>query len=195
VSNGALQRFYPSDLGCFIRSWFADPRAVGAVVPSGRALARLMTRGVSPGARVVELGPGTGTVTRAILDRGVDEQDLVLVENDARFAAMLATRFPRATVLEADATQPHQGLEALSGTIDCVISGLPLVLFSNQDKRKVLRLWSSLLAEDGAVYQFTYRARCSIPKRLLAERGLRAARVGMVALNVPPAFVYRVERA
>lgn len=194
MSNGALQRFYPSDLGCFIRSWFADPRSVGAVVPSGRALARLITRGVSPGARVVELGPGTGTVTRAILERGVDEGDLVLVENDRRFAAILASRFPRATVLESDATATSTAIEALRGKIDLVISGLPLVLFPNGQKRELLRLWFSLLAENGTFYQFTYAARCSIPRRLLAEQGLVAKRVGMAALNVPPAFVYRVER-
>lgn len=195
MSNGVLQRFYPSELGDFLRCWLADPRAVGAVAPSGKALARLMTRDLYPGARVVELGPGTGTLTVAILERGVGEEGLVMIEQSAEFVKVLARRFPASTIVRGDATKPNVALAPLKGSIDFIVSGLPLVLFSNEQKRDLLRHSFDLLAARGALYQFTYGGRCPIGRRVLAELGLVAKRIGMAALNVPPAFVYRIARA
>ena len=73
------------DLGHFFKSLLKNPLSIGAVAPSGRFLARLMATTLEPGARVIELGAGTGTVTQAILDAGVEPKDLYLVEQDARF--------------------------------------------------------------------------------------------------------------
>jgi hypothetical protein len=70
----------PQQLARFFRSWIQDPLAIGAVAPSGRVLAKLMVRDLVPGARVVELGAGTGTLTQAILDRGV--QPAAIVEGE-----------------------------------------------------------------------------------------------------------------
>src|SRR5699024_2600263 len=82
----------------FFLDWLQNPLTVGAVAPSGRELARLMTAGVAPGARVVELGAGTGTLTQAILERGVHPADLHIVEQNESFAAMLRGRFPSCPV-------------------------------------------------------------------------------------------------
>ena len=83
----------------------AAPRLTGAVAPSGRALARAMARAAGDlrHGLVVELGPGTGPVTRALLERGVDRSRLVLVEYDPRFCRMLESRFEPATVIQGDA--------------------------------------------------------------------------------------------
>jgi phospholipid N-methyltransferase len=194
VSLGSLQQYYATEFRSFLRCWIDDPRAVGAVAPSGRALARLMTAQLRPGARVLELGPGTGTVTRAILDRGVLPRDLYLLERSPRFAAMLGESFPDATVVLGDATHEHAMLAPLSGTFDFVVSGLPLVLFSATQKRTLLGRAFELLSEAGSLYQFTYGLRCPIRRNLLADSGLAASRIGTVALNVPPAFVYRITR-
>ncbi len=89
----------------FFRSLMTAPRLTGAVAPSGRPLARAMAQAVG-GLRhglVVELGPGTGPVTRALLERGLDPRRLVLVEYDPGFCRMLERRFERATVIEGDA--------------------------------------------------------------------------------------------
>src|SRR5204863_12609 len=83
----------------FIRSLIERPFATGAVTPSGRILARTMARYVEPEipGPVVELGPGTGPVTEALVEHGVDPARLILVEFNPRFCALLGARFPRAT--------------------------------------------------------------------------------------------------
>src|SRR5208283_4436038 len=89
----------------FFRSLMAAPRLTGAVAPSGQPLARAMARAVGDIRHgvVVELGPGTGPVTRALLERGLDPRRLVLVEFDPSFCRMLESRFEAATVIEGDA--------------------------------------------------------------------------------------------
>jgi len=191
------QQQRPSALayGRFLRSWLNDPLAVGALAPSGRSLARCLAREFAPGHRVVELGPGTGIVTREILARGVQPSDLVLVERCAGFADHLEQEHPALTVLRGDATEPQQGLVALRGTVDFVVSGLPLVLFSREQKLRLLTECFGLLREGGALLQFTYGGRCPVAKRDLERQGLVAKCIGFIALNMPPAFIYRIARA
>jgi phospholipid N-methyltransferase len=180
------------DTGSFIRGWVRDPRATGALLPSGRALARLMASGVVAGERVVELGAGTGTVTEAILRRGVLAQDLTLIERNAEFAAILRRRFPHCRVVRADALSFSQQMDR--GMFDCVVSGLPLLLFSIEDKVRLLEQALSVLGPRGRLQQFTYAGFCPIGRDLRVRFGLRASLVGVAARNLPPAFVYRLER-
>ena len=190
----ALARIIPDSYRQFLRSWIEAPLAVGAVAPSGRPLARLMTRDLKPGQRVVELGPGTGTVTREILAQGIAPGDLYLIERCRGFAEMLERAFPGSNVLSGDATEPQPALAALAGRIDLILSGLPLTLFSRAQKARLLTQCRTLLGEQGALIQFTYGGRCPLDRRLLAEHGLEARCIGLIALNMPPAFVYRIAR-
>ena len=80
--------------GVFFRSWIRDPFHVASIVPSGRWLAKLMATGLEPGARVVELGAGTGTLTEAILDRGVLPEDLTSWNNIPNSSECSASAFP-----------------------------------------------------------------------------------------------------
>jgi phospholipid N-methyltransferase len=179
----------------FFRSWVQNPLAIGAVAPSGRTLAKLMVKDVQADARVMELGPGTGNVTRAILDSGVDERNLYLVERDAAFARLLRARFPKATVLHEDATALTAHTRALAGTFDFIVSGLPLVLFSRDQKERVLANVLTLLKPTGAFHQFTYGGRCPIRRSVRDALGLDKVLLGIAPFNVPPAFVYRLCRA
>ena len=153
-----------------------------------------MAKGVHSGARVMELGPGTGNVTRAILDGGVDERNLFLVERDASFARLLRERFPRATLLHEDATALAAYMRELAGTFDFIVSGLPLVLFSRTQKERLLAHVLELLKPTGAFHQFTYGGRCPIKRSVRDALGLDTALVGIAPFNVPPAFVYRLCR-
>jgi phosphatidylethanolamine/phosphatidyl-N-methylethanolamine N-methyltransferase len=188
------QRVADADLRQFFRSWVQDPLAIGAVAPSGQKLARLMVADLHPGARVMELGAGTGTVTQAILERGVAPSDLYLVERDERFARLLERRFPGATLLQADATALGDAATDLGGSFDFIISGLPLVLFSNARKRRLLSQIFDLVSPSGAYHQFTYGGFCSIRRSVLRSLGLKASLIGVAPINVPPAFVYRIRR-
>src|SRR5437588_9537868 len=89
----------------FIRSWFERPLSTGAVTPSGRVLARTMARYVDPTivGPVVELGPGTGPVTEALIAEGIESERLVLLEFNPTFCQLLRARFPAAPVVQGDA--------------------------------------------------------------------------------------------
>lgn len=178
----------------FFLGWLQNPLSIGAVAPSGRELARLMTEGLGPGARVLELGAGTGTLTRAILRRGVAPSDLFIVEQNPRFAEALRSRFPGCQVVAAEAQSVAQHLQGLRGGADFVVSGLPLLLFRAEEKARVIEQALSMLARGGCIHQFTYAGRCSVNRDLLTRYGLAASLIGVATLNIPPAFVYRLGR-
>ena len=178
----------------FFKNWLHDPFQVASIVPSSRSLARLMATDLCSGARVVELGAGTGTLTQALLDRGVRPADLYLVENNDAFASILGMRFPGATIVHADAQTLNERLEPLAGTIDYVISGLPIVWFDKDKKTRILDATFTLLKRGGALHQFTYLGKPPVSKRMMTDLHLKARLLGMTVANFPPAFVYRFTR-
>jgi phosphatidylethanolamine/phosphatidyl-N-methylethanolamine N-methyltransferase len=181
--------------GKFFFGWLRNPRAVGAVFPSSPSVGKLLVTGVRPGARVIELGGGTGTVTQAILDAGVNRDDLLVLEKDATFAKFLKRRFPGVKIINADAVTLDRYAGELSGPADFVISGLPLLLFSNAEKTRLLEHVFAALAPTGRFHQFSYVARCAVPAENLRALGARASLIGVAPFNVPPAFVYRLRRS
>jgi phospholipid N-methyltransferase len=183
-----------AEVRLFSSAWRSSPHKIGAVVPSGRALARLLTRDIGIGTvPIIELGPGTGVVTQALLERGIPEDQLALIEMNGIFAAALRTRFPDARIFETDATSLSHLFDddELAGA---VVSGLPLISMSPEAVQAVLEGAFSVLRPDGAFYQFTYGLWFPVPRKTLRHLGLRAKRVGWAALNFPPASVYRVDR-
>lgn len=178
----------------FFLGWLKDPFAVASIWPSGRLLAKLMATGLHRGARVVELGAGTGTVTAAILASGVRPQDLFLIEQNRDFAAILKRRFPGACVAAIDAASLPASLPQLLGTVDYVISGLPILCFKKAAKTRILADSFALLRPGGCFHQFTYGGRPPVGRRLLTSLGLKASLLGVSPINIPPAFAYRFER-
>src|ERR1044071_5499901 len=113
----------------FIRSWIEKPLITGAVSPSGKALARMMAKPIDPSmpGQILEIGPGTGPVTEALIERGVDEERLILLEFNPGFVTLLRQRFPRATVLQGDAYDVFSLTQnVLTGPVAGVVSSLPL---------------------------------------------------------------------
>ncbi len=183
-----------SDGNAFLREWLSDPLRVASVTPSGKALAAMMTREIGPGdAPVIELGPGTGVFTDALIARGIPEQDLVLIEMGASFAQLLRFRLPRARVLEMDATR--LGKIELAGGAGAVVSGLPVLAMPPRVVMQIVHGAFVHLRPGGAMYQFTYGPRCPVRRQILDRLGLEAERVGHAVLNIPPAAVYRITRA
>jgi len=184
-----------TDIVPFLRAWVANPLQVAAIAPSGNALAELMTRDISAATGpVLELGPGTGVFTRALVGRGVRESNLILVESGARFAGMLEVRFPESRVLRMDAARLARAHVCRRDELGAVVSGLPLL---SMPPRKVMAILAGVfpyLRADGAMYQFTYGPRCPVSRRMLDRLGLRAQRMGTALMNMPPATVYRITR-
>ncbi len=143
----------------FLKTLFERPRLTGAVAPSGRYLARAMARSVDPGGEglVVELGPGTGPVTRALVERGVARERLLLVEYDDGFCRLLAQRFAPVRVVQGDAYDlPRTLAGLLDRPIGAVVSSLPLLNQPPEKRAKLIADAFALMGEGGVFVQFTY---------------------------------------
>jgi phosphatidylethanolamine/phosphatidyl-N-methylethanolamine N-methyltransferase len=177
----------------FLRSWIEKPLHMGAVMPSGKMLARTMAQYVNVDSMepVVELGPGTGAITNALIEHGVDQKRLVLVEYNPGFCALLRDRYPQATVVQGDAYALRDSLwNVLSAPAAAVVSGLPLVTKPMLTRLKLIRDAFGALAPGAPFVQFTYSVAPPIPKSLPGVSTEASERIWM---NLPPArvWVYR----
>ena len=176
----------------FLSAWLRDPRQTGSLLPSGSSLARAMAAQVDPGpGLVVELGVGTGAITRALIARGVTPQQLVLVEKDPALSGTLKQRFPDTVVLCGDAAR-LKGLLQRAGVGCCstLISSLPLLSMRCLTRTRVLSQIFGVLGSHGTLVQFTYSPLPPIPDTLARALGLSGTRVGRVLWNLPPAAVW-----
>lgn len=107
---------------------------------------------------------------------------------------ILQRRFPQTAVLRVDAAKVDEHLSAVAGSVDVVVSGLPILCFDALKKSAILSGAFSLLRPGGRFHQFTYLGRCPVGRRMLSNLGLRASLIGVSPINVPPAFVYRLQR-
>ncbi len=186
-----VNRGFRSALGLFWRRWFSNPLAIGAVVPSAPGLARRMAREVvwGEGEAVVELGPGTGTVTRALIASGVPEDRLILVERDAEMHGFLVEQFPDATVIHGDAAELAEVLpRQWNGRVSTVVSSLPLLGVPADRRARIADAAFSAMTDHGRLVQYTYSLFC--PLRGAAPH-IRGQRTGFAAFNLPPATVWR----
>jgi len=177
----------------FIRSWIEKPLSTGAVMPSSRVLARAMARYVDPQAAgpVIELGPGTGPVTQALVKQGIDPARLILVEFNPDFCRLLRSRYPQATVVQGDAYRLRRLLETyVDEPAAAIVSGLPLVTKPLRTRLRLISDAMTLLAPGAPFVQFTYAMLPPIPKEL---SGVRAEASELIWMNLPPArvWVYR----
>jgi phosphatidylethanolamine/phosphatidyl-N-methylethanolamine N-methyltransferase len=179
----------------FLRSWLERPLVTGAVTPSSRMLARTMASYVDPRVPgpIIELGPGTGPVTDALIRRGVAQDRLVLVEYNPEFCKLLKRRFPKATIVEGDA---YDIQEALDGVVAepgaAVISSLPLFTKPLETRIKLLQAVQELTRPNAPFVQFTYAVVPPIPKN--PDR-YTATASNRVWLNLPPARVWVYSQA
>lgn len=178
----------------FLRSWLERPLVTGAVTPSGKLLARTMAAYVDPRVpgQVIELGPGTGPVTEALVRRGVAQDRLVLVEYNGDFCKLLARRFPKATIVQGDA---YDIAETLNGVVDekaaAVVSSLPLYTKPMEQRLALLEAAHDLMHAGAPFIQFTYAVAPPIPAR---GRDYMASGSNRVWLNLPPARVWTYRR-
>jgi len=194
MSSSELQQHTPEDFGRFLRSWIQNPLAIGALAPSSRLLAKRMAAGLDEHSRVIELGAGTGTLTQGLLDAGVKPENLYLVERDEHFLSILARRFPGCPLVAADALHLAKHFAGAVGSFDFVISGLPLLLFAPQQRRRLMGQVFEVLKPTGVLHQFTYGGRCPLGRELREQLGIERSLIGFAAFNLPPAFVYRFAR-
>ena len=177
----------------FIRSWIERPFSTGAVTPSGKILARTMARYVDPNSigPVVELGPGTGPVTEALVEAGVNPGRLVLVESNPAFCRILRARYPDATLVQGDAYGMRRLLETLLlQPAAAMVSGLPLITKPVRMRLRLIRDAFDLMVPGAPFVQFTYAVASPLPKRF---GGFSIEASERIWMNIPPArvWVYR----
>jgi phosphatidylethanolamine/phosphatidyl-N-methylethanolamine N-methyltransferase len=187
----SLDRF--EDEARFLRSWIERPLVTGAVTPSGKLLARTMASYVDPRVPgpVIELGPGTGPVTEALIRRGVAQDRLVLVEYNPDFCRLLKRRFPKATIVQGDAYDIRASLDgAIGEPAAATVSSLPLFTKPLEMRLDLLRAAHDLMHPGAPFIQFTYAVVPPLPPR---SRDYTAKGSNRVWLNLPPArvWVYR----
>jgi len=177
----------------FVR-WLKAPHRIGAVAPSSRHLARAIAQEVAdvgPGP-VIELGGGTGSVTRALLEAGIAPERLIVVERDELLYRHLREHFPKIRVLRGDARRLRKLLAPLGITAAAaVVSGLPLISMPRPTRNRIIAESFALLASGAPFVQFTYGLTSPIARERLGLKGRIAARVWA---NIPPASVWRYER-
>lgn len=172
-----------------------NPRRTGAVFPSGPHLAREMAATIDlsvPGS-ILELGPGTGVFTEALLARGIPEERLTLIEYNPDFCRFLSSRFPRIRLIQASAFDldeicARENLNPLSA----VVSGLPLLNFPIPQRLSLVNMALERLSPGGSFVQFTYGSTSSVPATGLNGTVAAGKKVWR---NFPPAtiWVYRAK--
>ena len=180
------------DLSLFLGQLLRRPHEVVALAPSSTSLARLMCEGLSPDTGLVaELGPGTGKITRAILERGVVPANLTAFELNPSFCDILEEEFPGATFLN----EPAQNVGHLGkASLDAVISGLPLLSMPNDIQRQIVEGAFQALKPDGEFVQFTYGPVPPIAEEIREDLRLSWTVSKRIWGNLPPAKVYRFRK-
>ena len=177
----------------FFRGWIDHPRITGSIIPTSSITARRMASVVDLGSGlpVLEIGPGTGVITRAILARGVKPENLHAVEYSPNFVRHLRRSFPTVNVIEGDAFDLEATLgDAAPPLFDCAISGLPLLNFSVPTRVAYLNGLLARLPEGRPVVQFTYGPKSPIPPGF---GNYTVKHFDFVLRNIPPArlWIYR----
>jgi len=184
----------------FFRQWLKNPLTTAAVSPSSRELAQKMLRELPHGAkRVIELGGGTGVFTQALIDQGIEADDVFVLELNEALHQHLKQRFPQARVVCGDArdlkTHVMRSGYDDGGPADAVISGLGLLSMPKSTQREILEAAFSLMTPAGRFVQFTYGPTNPVSREVMRELDLVSHRASFTLWNVPPASVYVVSRS
>ncbi|NJM33501.1 MAG: methyltransferase domain-containing protein [Rhodomicrobium sp.] len=171
-------------------------RQICSLFPSSPFVGRAMSWSIAdrPAPQVVELGAGTGAVTRQLLNSGVPFEHLALVEIDAKLGGHLRRSFPDLDVIIAPAQDLNRLWKERNGPpVGAVVSTMPMRLFSKKTIMSIMRNSLAVLEPGGVFVQFTYRQSSPVPERICRALGLEGERYCRVWINLPPAgiWVYR----
>lgn len=175
----------------FLGRMVAHPRRVGAIAPSGPALVQAMVSQIDMSARgpVLELGPGSGVMTREILARGLPPQNLTVIERDPEFARIITKRFPNVNVINGDAFKLHALLAGQTEKFKAIVSGIPLLNLPAERRGELIDVALDHLQPGAPFIQFSY----GFHSPVAAPLGASVEMTTFIWRNLPPArvWVYR----
>lgn len=180
----------------FLSALVRNPRQIGAILPSGTALASAMARQlVDTNATILELGPGTGVITEALLSYGIKSDNLYLLEKDAHMAQRLRNHYNELTILCGDATKSSALLKSIQvDSVSSVVSSLPLLNIPLMPRYRILKSIFEIVQPGGNVIQFTYSPFPPIHRRICDSLNVIGQRKDFIIKNIPPAFVWEYKR-
>ena len=190
----------PAGTALFLKRWLRRPFAMGAVVPSGRLLAEAIARQTlaeidGREGHVVELGAGTGEVTKALLAAGIEAERLALVERDPELSIFLRKHFRGPRIIEGDAARLPKLLTSNNvRNVAAVVSSLPLLSLPAEVVSGIVHGVFEALPAGAALVQFTYGPAPPVPKGLRESLSLVGAHGPRIWRNVPPAVVWTFRR-
>jgi len=190
--DGAGSHGEVKNTALFLKRWLANPLQMGSVIPSSPALCRRIAAlaACGPDEVVVELGAGTGVISRALLDAGLPPERLVVVEIVRDMADHLRNALPGVNVIQGDAFELAKALPArMHGKVGTAICGIPLVMLPLAQQRRFVEAVESVAPGKGFLL-YTYCITSPLPYRKL---GLTAKREAWTPLNIPPASVWRYQ--
>ena len=189
---GAKSHAAVKNTSLFLRRWLANPLQMGSVIPSSPVLCRRIAALVErkEDEVVLELGAGTGVVSRALLNAGIPPERLVVVEIVPDMAEHLRRVLPRVNVIQGDAFELSRALpERMQGKVGTAICGIPLVMLPLEQQRRFVDAVERVAPGKGFLL-YTYCITSPLPYRKL---GLTARREAWTPLNIPPASVWRYQ--
>jgi phosphatidylethanolamine/phosphatidyl-N-methylethanolamine N-methyltransferase len=177
----------------FFGLWLQKPLRIAAANPSGARLADALAHCVEldrPGS-VLELGAGTGSLTRGLVRAGCPPGRIIAVEREPRLAAVLRSEFPGIRVIQGDATRIDESFVGREGRLAAVVSSLPIKWFPLEAQRAIVKPCLELLGPGGCFLQITNAFSSPLPIERLGISGREVCRVW---LNVLPAQIWAYSR-
>lgn len=194
-SSSSFEKLKQKERSLFLKQLVKNPRGLGAVMPSSKALGALISRQltINPGHYFVEIGAGTGSLTQALLHAGIDPTCLYVVEVDPNLSAFLKKRLPKlVNVITGDARHLETLLpKPIIGHVEAVISGIPMMNLNTRIQEDLIQASFNIMRPGGHFLQFTYGPLSPLPAK---KMGLEKKRIGHVLKNFPPATVWRYSR-
>lgn len=166
----------------FFKRFLASPIAVGAILPTSLATARVMVSPIAPDGRVLEMGAGTGSITQGILEHIKDPHQLTAVEIDPELADEFRKNFPNVNLIVGDA---EDALRA-SAPFDAIISGVPFTWMNAAKRDRMFELVKQRLNPGGVFVVISY----SLVSKTNLENSFRDVKLNFSPLNLPPAVIY-----
>ena len=181
----------------FFKGWIDKPRAVGSIIPTSSVTSRRMASVINPhsGLPVLELGPGTGVITKAILETGLPPEKLFTVEFSEDFVEHLRRDFPRVNVIQGDAFNLDETLgEHRDLTFDAIVSGVPLLNFPVPQRVAYVEDLLNRIPAGRPIVQLTYGPKSPVPP---GKGNYTVEHFDFIIRNLPPTqlWIYRRPRA
>ncbi len=172
----------------FYKALLKNPRSIGSVLPSSKALARKIAAyaPVSSEDYVLELGAGTGVITKALLQHGIAHHRIIIVENSEDLAQILREHFPQIKVIQGNAKDLFNLVDGEKNKINAIVSSLPLLVLRPEERDRIIEQIAKILNPGAYYIQYTYGIKKSVFEKIPRFKKIATTRVWW---NIPPARI------